>query len=114
MGSTPNAIELIAWIGPAIGPSAFEVGDEVRQAFVDRDAGAADAFRPGPRAGKWWADLPALARRRLAAAGVTAVYGNDGSAGWCTAANPSRFFSHRRDAARLGSSGRMAVCVWKA
>ncbi|WP_198971456.1 peptidoglycan editing factor PgeF [Xylophilus sp. ASV27] len=107
------AIELIAWLGPCIGPDAFEVGSEVRAAFVARDAGAADCFRPAAVAGHWWADLPALARRRLAAAGVASVHGNDGSAAWCTVGNASRFFSHRRDALRLGSSGRMAACVWR-
>ena len=108
------AMDLIAWLGPCIGPGAFEVGDEVRAAFVARQAAAADCFRPvAGSPGKWWADLAGLARQRLAAAGVPAVYGNDGGAGWCTVSNPSRFFSHRRDAGRLGSSGRMAACIWR-
>ncbi len=68
--------ELVAWLGPSIGPRAFEVGAEVRDAFMAQDAGAAAAFHPG-RAGRWLADLPGLARRRLAAAGVTAVSGGD-------------------------------------
>lgn len=101
------ATNLIAWLGPCIGPDAFEVGDEVRAAFVAERPEAADCFRAGP-AGKWWADLPALARQRLACCGVSAVYGNDGSRPWCTVSNPARFFSHRRD--RI--SGRMAACVW--
>lgn len=101
------ATDLIAWLGPCIGPQAFEVGAEVREAFVAVDAGAALCFQPLPQ-GKWLADLPALARRRLQAAGVHAVYGNDGSLPWCTVSNPSRFFSHRRD--RI--SGRMAACIW--
>ena len=102
-----TAPEIIAWLGPCIGPTAFEVGDEVRQAFVGSSPAAADCFVPvGP--GKWWANLPALARQRLQAAGVTAVYGNDGSAPWCTVNNPSRFFSHRRDRV----SGRLAACIW--
>ncbi len=110
----PQAIDLIAWLGPCIGPEAFEVGDEVRAAFVARQASAADCFRPvAGSAGKWWADLAGLARQRLAAAGLQAVHGNDGGAGWCTVSNPSRFFSHRRDAGRLGSSGRMAACIWR-
>lgn len=108
------AMDLIAWLGPCIGPDAFEVGDEVRAAFVVHQASAADCFRPvAGSPGKWWADLAGLARQRLAAAGVPAVYGNDGGAGWCTVSNPSRFFSHRRDAGRLGSSGRMAACIWR-
>ena len=102
------ATDLIAWLGPCIGPTAFEVGVEVRQAFVAVDAGAAQCFQPLPQ-GKWLADLPALARRRLAACGVTAVFGNDGSLPWCTVSNPTRFFSHRRDRV----SGRMAACIWR-
>jgi copper oxidase (laccase) domain-containing protein len=108
-----SAIELVAWLGPCIGPDAFEVGDEVRVAFVAQDAGASRCFRPAAASGKWWADLPGLARRRLLAAGVSSVHGNDGSAAWCTVANPSRFFSHRRDAGVLGSSGRMAASIWR-
>lgn len=105
--------EVIAWLGPAIGPSAFEVGDEVRAAFVAADPAAQAHFRAHARPGKWWADLPALARQRLRAADVASVHGNDGSAAWCTVSQPSRFFSHRRDAARLGSTGRFAACVWR-
>ncbi|XAH21411.1 peptidoglycan editing factor PgeF [Xylophilus sp. GW821-FHT01B05] len=108
-----TAIELVAWLGPCIGPDAFEVGDEVRVAFLAQDAGASACFRPAAAPGKWWADLPGLARRRLLAAGVSSVHGNDGSAAWCTVANPSRFFSHRRDAGVLGSSGRMAASIWR-
>ena len=101
------AIKIIAWLGPCIGPSAFEVGDEVRAAFVHTHPQAAGCFKPGA-SGKWWADLPGLARQRLAALGVSGVYGNDGSAPWCTVGNASRFFSHRRD--RI--SGRQAACIW--
>jgi YfiH family protein len=100
---------MLAWLGPCIGPQAFEVGAEVRQAFVEHDAGSADLFRPHAD-GKFFADLPALARRRLGALGLQAIYGNDGSREWCTVSNPSRFFSHRRD--RL--SGRFAASVWRA
>ena len=101
------AIELIAWLGPCIGPTAFEVGDEVRAAFVETNPQAASCFkRAAP--GKWWADLPGLARQRLAALGIAGVYGNDGSAPWCTVSNASRFFSHRRDRV----SGRQAACIW--
>lgn len=94
---------LQAWLGPAIGPAAFEVGAEVRAAFVDQDAGAAADFAPG-RPGKWQCDLYALARRRLAAAGVGAVTGG----GFCTHTEAERFFSYRRD----GQCGRMATLAW--
>ncbi len=104
--------EILAWLGPCIGPRAFEVGAEVRAAFCAHDADAARCFAPGPAPGKYLADLAALARQRLTRSGVTQVHGNDGSPPWCTVGNPSRFFSHRRDAIRLGSSGRMAACVW--
>ena len=107
-----EASEIIAWLGPCIGPQAFEVGPEVRSAFVDDDAGATACFVPRAD-GKYLADLPALARRRLAAAGVARVHGNDGSADWCTVGNAARFFSYRRDQRRLGGSGRMAACVWR-
>lgn len=108
--SAPIATKIIAWLGPCIGPEAFEVGSEVKAAFEAHDPQAVSCFRPAAAAGKWLADLPALARQRLAALGITQVYGNDGSRVWCTASNPSRFFSHRRD----GVSGRMAACVWLA
>ncbi|MBI2768411.1 MAG: peptidoglycan editing factor PgeF [Burkholderiales bacterium] len=102
-----GAIELVAWLGPCIGPEAFEVGPEVKAAFELHDPQAAPLFRPHG-AGKWLADLQGLARRRLAALGITAVHGNHGGAAWCTVSNPSRFFSHRRDRV----SGRLAACVW--
>jgi YfiH family protein len=100
--------DLLAWLGPCIGPKAFEVGDEVRAAFVADAPSTAACFRPGVR-GKWWADLPALARQRLASLGIARTFGNDGSVAWCTVTNASRFFSHRRD----GVSGRMAACIWR-
>lgn len=94
---------LLAWLGPAIGPAAFEVGDEVRDAFVSRDSHASAAFvRHGP--GKWLCDLYLLARQRLAALGVTRVYGG----GLCTFADAQRFYSYRRD----GVTGRMASLIW--
>jgi len=105
------ASTLMAWLGPCIGPQVFEVGPEVKAAFEAHAPGAAACFRPGAREGKWLADLPALARQRLAALGVHGVHGNDGSAAWCTVGNPSRFFSYRRDGA---ASGRMAALVWRA
>ena len=101
------ATEIIAWLGPCIGPQAFEVGDEVRQVFVAHDPAAAALFTVAAT-GKWRADLAGLARQRLAALGVQQVFGNDSSPAWCTVSQPSRFFSHRRD----GISGRMAACIW--
>lgn len=97
--------ELVAWLGPAIGPGAFEVGAEVRAAFVASQAGAAGAFSPG-RGGRFLADLPALARGRLAACGVEEVHGG----GHCTFSDPVRFYSYRRD----GRTGRMAALLWLA
>jgi hypothetical protein len=96
------------WLGPCIGPRAFEVGADVKTAFEAGDRGASACFVPHTP-GKWLADLPQLARRRLAALGVTQVYGNDGSDDWCTVSQPLRFFSHRRD----GSSGRFAAFIWR-
>ena len=109
--SAYNASKIIAWLGPCIGPQAFEVGADVRDAFLAQDPAAAALFRPGPSGasgGKWLADLAGLARLRLAALGVTRVYGNDASPPWCTVSQSSRFFSHRRDRV----SGRMAACIW--
>jgi YfiH family protein len=103
--STAN--DVLVWLGPCIGPSAFEVGAEVREAFVSHDASAAEHFTPQSGA-KFLADLPALARQRLVALGLTQIYGNDGSAPWCTVSNPSSFFSHRRDRV----SGRFAASIW--
>jgi hypothetical protein len=101
----------VAWLGPCIGPRAFEVGPEVREAFAALDAHATACFSPHPRSeGKWLADLPALARLRLRALGITRVCGNDGTDAWCTVADASRFFSHRRDRV----SGRFAACIWRA
>jgi YfiH family protein len=97
--------ELLAWLGPAIGPDAFEVGGEVRAAFVGRDSAAASAFRAHGD-DRFFADIYALARQRLAALGVSAVYGG----GWCTVADCDRFYSYRRD----GATGRMAALVWLA
>jgi YfiH family protein len=102
MGVAPG--ELLAWLGPAIGPRRFEVGDEVRTAFAAGDAGAVTFFRPGGVPGKWLCDLPALAQRRLAACGVRDVAGGDE----CTVGDPDRYFSFRRD----GTTGRMATMIW--
>lgn len=102
MDCAPSAI--VAWFGPAIGKAAFEVGADVRDAFVATDAGAGNAFTAG-RPGKWFADLEQLARRRLASAGVRHASGG----GMCTVSDPARFFSYRRDR----SHGRMAAFVWR-
>jgi YfiH family protein len=109
--------DVLAWLGPCIGPEAFEVGAEVRAAF-DRP-GEQQLCRPSPAAAegsaRWLADLAGLARLRLQQVGVAAghLYGNDSSAGWCTVSQADRFFSHRR-ATRQGLSvtGRMAAAIW--
>jgi len=104
----------LVWLGPCIGPETFEVGDEVREAFVARHAEAGACFVACAHSGKFLANLPALARLRLRALGITRISGNDGTRPWCTVAGESVFFSHRRDAARLGSTGRLAACIWLA
>jgi hypothetical protein len=95
--------ELLAHLGPGIGPQAYEVGDDVRAAFVARDAGATEAFTQNAN-GRWWADMYALARRRLHALGITQVTGGER----CTWRERERFFSYRRD----GATGRMASLLW--
>ena len=97
------APQLIAWMGPAIGPAHFEVGDEVRAAFTATDPEAASAFVANAR-GRWQCDLYALARRRLTAIGISGIYGG----GWCTFSEAERFFSYRRS----GQCGRMAALIW--
>jgi len=96
--------DLMAWLGPAIGPAAFEVGGEVRQAFLEKLGDCHAAFRPGNE-GRWLADLYGLARIALNRAGVGEVYGGD----YCTYSDPARFFSYRRD----GQTGRMASLIWR-
>jgi YfiH family protein len=98
------AESVLAWLGPAIGPQAFEVGDDVRAAFVADSAGATHAFRPGERPGKWFADLFMLSRQRLARLGIGSVTGG----GRCTYTEVDRFFSYRRE----GVTGRFASMVW--
>ena len=95
--------QLISWLGPAIGPAAFEVGGEVRDAFISQHAEASSAFVPSPNDGRFMADIYQLARIRLSACGVAAVYGG----GFCTVTDP-RFYSYRR-AAR---TGRFASLIW--
>ena len=95
--------ELLAWMGPAIGPQAFEVGDEVRAAFMLHNQAASEAFQPTV-AGKWLADIYQLGRQRLASVGVNAVFGGD----LCTYTQQDLFYSFRRDA----QTGRMASLIW--
>jgi len=97
--------DLLAWLGPAIGSASFEVGPEVRAAFIQHDAQAAQAFQAA-RDGKYLADIYLLARLRLQRLGVVAVYGG----GFCTVTERARFFSYRRD----GATGRMASLIWLA
>jgi hypothetical protein len=99
---TPNA-DVLAWLGPAIGPKTFEVGTEVREAFLQQNSQLSPAFSPSPQ-GRWMADLYAIARYKLAAQGVKFIGGGE----LCTASDPERFFSYRRD----GITGRMASLIW--
>lgn len=97
------ARQLLVWLGPAIGPDAFEVGEEVRAEFLGLDAGHADCFRRSST-GRWLANLYQLARRQLQALGVSEIYGGD----CCTFSDPARFFSYRREL----RTGRMASAIW--
>lgn len=97
--------EVTVWLGPAIGPEQFEVGDEVRAAFLANSAQHATAFKANG-AGKWLADIYQLARQQLAALSVDRVYGGD----FCTVSDPQRFYSYRRDGA---ATGRMASLIWR-
>lgn len=104
MRSRHRDADLVAWLGPCIGPAAFEVGDDVLAAFAGQNERAAAHFRPGVRPGKWWADLPALARQRLQDLGIDAVSASNA----CTFSEGERFWSYRRD----GVCGRMAGVIW--
>ncbi|WP_286973780.1 peptidoglycan editing factor PgeF [Pseudomonas sp.] len=97
--------ETLVWLGPAIGPQAFEVGAEVREAFVAQHANAVEAFKPSENSGRFMADIYQLARIRLAARGITAVYGGD----FCTVTDP-RFYSYRL----ANRTGRFASLIWLA
>lgn len=98
--STPN--EIMAWLGPAIGAEKFEVGEEVKDAFVNQSPDLASAFLPYNN--KYLADIYLLARKKLQAAGVSSIYGGD----FCTVTDENRFFSYRRE----GKTGRMASLIW--
>ena len=103
--------ELKVWLGPCIGPKAFQVGPEVHATFCATHPEDASAFAH-QTTDRYLADLALLARLRLKRLGVNAVYGNDSSSAWCTHTQESLFFSHRRDAGLLGATGRMAACIW--
>ncbi len=108
-GIVENALEMfsgdvMAWLGPAIGPEAFEVGEDVLQAFVDFDSKAQQAFIPRDIDGKWFADMSKLATQRLNKAGVSQVF----DSGLCTYQNRDDFYSYRRD----GVTGRQATFIW--
>jgi len=108
IGVTPKT--LMAWLGPAIGPTAFEVGDEVRATFLGHDPAAASAFITN-RSGKWLCDIYLLATQRLHALGIRRVASASAlrpSGNFCTAGNSEDYFSYRRD----GVTGRMASCIW--
>lgn len=104
--------EIRVWLGPCIGPDAFEVGDDVRAAFsADGELPKTEhCFKSHPsHGGKWLADLAGLARSRLQTIGITSVAGNDSTPAWCTVSQRSRLFSYRRD----GITGRFAVSIWR-
>lgn len=103
--TTMNCANVSVWLGPAIGPDSFEVGDDVRSAFVARDEAAAAAFSAS-RTGKWLADIYLLARIKLQALGIDRIYGGD----FCTVRDAQRFYSYRRDGA---ATGRMASLIWR-
>jgi len=104
-----SGVRLHAWLGPCIGPNAFEVGPEVLCAFTQRNPLNARFFKPHPhQKNKWLADLPQLVRALLTQLGVTHLWGNDGSPNWCTVNRADLYFSHRRDRV----SGRFAASIW--
>ena len=105
--------DCLAWLGPCIGPKAFEVGPEVKAAFEGQwtRPGLLRYFEAAPQ-GKYWADLAGLARERLNLAGFKNLYGNDSSQAWCTYTQTSKYHSHRRDSSARGSAGRMAAYIW--
>ncbi|MDZ4098391.1 MAG: peptidoglycan editing factor PgeF [Methylophilaceae bacterium] len=105
LGESPDS--LMAWLGPAIGPQAFEVGTEVREEFIDQHSDDVSAFVPTAD-GKWLGNMYLLAQQRLNRAGVTAIFGGGIDETFCTYTDAERFFSYRRD----GKTGRMASLIW--
>ena len=109
--------DCIAWLGPCIGPTAFEVGEDVVQAFLThlnspKEKKALENLFVAKGHGKYWADLAGLARWRLEAAGFEVICGNDSSLAWCTYRQETQYHSHRRDALLKGGAGRMAAYIW--
>jgi YfiH family protein len=109
--------DCIAWLGPCIGPTAFEVGEDVVQAFLThlnspKEKKALENLFVAKGHGKYWADLAGLARWRLEAAGFEIICGNDSSLSWCTYRKETQYHSHRRDALLKGGAGRMAAYIW--
>lgn len=100
------ASEILVWLGPAIGPDAFEVGDDVREQFVAKDSHAASAFKPHGE--KWLCNIYLIAKQRLCVLGVTEIYGATVNESFCTYTDKERFFSFRRD----NVTGRMASMIW--
>lgn len=98
--------DILAWLGPAIGPNAFEVGDDVREQFLQKDAQANSAFKP--HGDKWLCDIYTLAKQRLVSTGVKGIYGGSVNEEFCTYTDETRFFSFRRD----NVTGRMASLIW--
>jgi YfiH family protein len=112
-----RAADCIAWLGPCIGPTAFEVGEDVVQAFLThlnspKEKKALENLFVAKGHGKYWADLAGLARWRLEAAGFEIICGNDSSLSWCTYRQETQYHSHRRDALLKGGAGRMAAYIW--
>ncbi|HQO16105.1 MAG TPA: peptidoglycan editing factor PgeF [Methylotenera sp.] len=101
-----QASEILAWLGPAIGPNAFEVGGEVRAQFIAKDAQAENAFKA--QGNKWLGDIYQIARQRLNQLGVTQIYGGSVNENFCTYTDATRFYSFRRD----NVTGRMASLIW--
>jgi YfiH family protein len=109
IGKMPvQANHILAWLGPAIGPNAFEVGDDVREQFIQKDSQAVSAFKP--QGDKWLCDMYSIAKQRLNNIGVTKIYGGSINEDFCTYTDEARFFSFRRD----NVTGRMASLIWLA
>ena len=106
-----SGLPLMAWLGPCIGAAAFEVGAEVRAAFLARHSWSAVHFQAAALEGKFFCDLAGIARGILQRVGVV-VYGNDSSAAWCTYSQSERWFSHRRESQQGRQAGRLAAAVW--